>query len=287
MGMDKKMLTPAEITNYVEEVGIKKANNKVAQTLLLATLAGMFIAMGAYGASMASHSITNIGVQKAVAGVVFPVGLLFVLICGAELFTGNALLSIAWAEKKITLGQMFKNLTLVFIGNFIGSIIIATLIFYAGLLSTGTLGGYAIKVAATKASIPFGQALASGILCNIIVCFCVWGTYAAKDVTGKVLMGFIPIFVFVISGYEHVVANMYYFTIGLLAKTNAAFIEASHVTPEKLSHLTIGGIFNNIIPVTIGNIIGGAVFVGLAYWAIYKYIPSKKVVNTHKEKMSA
>lgn len=286
--MDKKMLTPPEITNYVEEVGIKKANNKTAQTLLLAILAGMFIAMGAYGASMASHSITNnVGVQKVVAGVVFPVGLLFVLICGAELFTGNALLSIAWAEKKITLGQMFKNWTLVFIGNFIGSIIIAALIFYAGLLSTGTLGGYAIKVAATKASISFGPALASGILCNIIVCFCVWGTYAAKDVTGKVLMGFVPIFVFVISGYEHVVANMYYFTIGLLAKTNAAFIEASHVTPEKLSHLTVGGIFNNLIPVTIGNIIGGAVFVGLAYWAIYKYIPSKNVIETHKEKMSA
>ncbi|MEG0771802.1 formate/nitrite transporter family protein [Clostridium sp.] len=285
--MDKKMLTPSEITNYVEEVGIKKANNKIAQTLLLATLAGMFIAMGAYGASMASHSITNIGLQKTVAGIVFPVGLLFVLICGAELFTGNALLSIAWAEKKITFGQMFKNWTLVFVGNFIGSIIIASLIFYAGLLSTGTLGGYAIKVAATKASISFGQALASGILCNIIVCFCVWGTYAAKDVTGKVLMGFIPIFVFVISGYEHVVANMYYFTIGLFAKTNAAFIEASHVTPEKLSHLTIGGIFNNLIPVTIGNIIGGAVFVGLAYWAIYKYIPSKNVIEARKEKMSA
>lgn len=284
--MDKKMLTPAEITDYVEEVGIKKANNKSMQTLLLATLAGIFIALGAYGSSMASHSVTNVGLQKTVAGVVFPVGLLFVLICGAELFTGNALLSIAFAEKKITLGQMLKNWTLVFIGNFIGCIIIALLVFNAGLLSTGTLGGYAIKVAATKASLPFGQALASGILCNIIVCFCVWGSYAAKDVAGKVLMGFIPIFVFVISGYEHVVANMYYFSIGLLAKSNEAFVELSHVAPEKLSHLTVGGIFNNIIPVTIGNIIGGAVFVGLAYWAIYKYIPSKKDVKK-QEKLSA
>ncbi|WP_291571564.1 formate/nitrite transporter family protein [Clostridium sp. UBA4548] len=284
--MDKKMLTPAEITDYVEEVGIKKANNKTMQTLLLAILAGAFIAMGAYGASMASHSVTNVGLQKTVAGLVFPVGLLFVLICGAELFTGNALLSIALAEKKITVGQVIKNWTLVFVGNFIGSIIIAVLIFNAGLLSTGTLGGYAIKVAATKASLSFGQALSSGILCNIIVCFCVWGSYAAKDVSGKVLMGFIPIFVFVISGYEHVVANMYYFTIGLLAKTNEAFVELSHVTPEKLSHLTVGGIFNNIIPVTIGNIIGGAVFVGLTYWAIYKYIPSKKEVKS-QEKMSA
>jgi len=286
--MDKKMLTPAEVTDYVEEVGYKKANNPVMQTLFLGIAAGMFIAMGAYGASMASHSITNVGVQKVVAGVVFPVGLLFVLLCGAELFTGNALLSIAVAQKRITLGQMFKNLTLVFIGNFIGSIIIASLVFYSGFLSTGTLGGYAIKVAATKASLHFGPALASGILCNIIVCFCVWGTYTAKDVTGKVLMGFIPIFVFVISGYEHVVANMYYFTIGLFAKTNPAFIEASHVTPEKLEHLTVTGIFNNIIPVTIGNIIGGAVFVGLLYWFIYKYIPSKNVVQTKtKDKMSA
>jgi formate/nitrite transporter len=281
--MDKKMLTPAEITDYVEKVGIEKANNNWMKTLLLAILAGMFIAMGAYGSTMASHSVTNVGLQKAVAGLVFPVGLLFVLICGAELFTGNALLSIAWAEKKITAWQMVRNWIIVFVGNFIGSIIIAALVYYSGFLSVGTLGGYAVKVAATKASLSFGPALASGILCNIMVCLSVWGSYAAKDITGKVMMGFIPIFVFVISGYEHVVANMYYFTIGLLAKTNEAFIEASHVAPEKLSHLTVGGIFNNILPVAIGNITGGALFVGLAYWAIYRYIPSKNVVEV-KEK---
>jgi len=180
---------------------------------------------------------------------------------------------------------MFRNWTLVWIGNFIGSAFIAILVFEAGLLSTGTVGGYAVKVAATKASIGFVPAIASGILCNVIVCVCVWGTYAAKDVIGKIFMGFFPIFAFVISGFEHCVANMFYFSIGLLAKTNPAFVEASHASAEKLDNLTIGGIFNNLIPVTIGNIIGGAVCVGLAYWFIYRKCNKKKIVI--KEKLSA
>ena len=267
--MDKKMLSPEEVCRYVEEVGIKKANNKPMQTLLLGILAGMFIALGAYASTVASHGITDPGIQKFVAGIVFPVGLIMVLICGSELFTGNSLLSIAWAQKKISTGQMLRNWFIVWIGNFIGAFLIAALIFASGLLSTGTVGGYAVKVAATKASIGFGPAIASGILCNIIVCLSVWGTYAAKDVTGKVLMGFFPIFAFIIAGFEHCVANMYYFSIGLLAKTNPMFIETSHVAIEKLDNLSVIGIFNNLIPVTIGNIIGGAFCIGIIYWIIY------------------
>lgn len=267
--MDKKMLSPEEVCRYVEEVGIKKANNRPMQTLLLGILAGIFISLGAYASTVASHGITDPGIQKFVAGIVFPVGLIMVLICGSELFTGNSLLSIAWAQKKISTGQMLRNWGIVWIGNFIGAFLIAALIFASGLLSTGTVGGYAVKVAATKASIGFGPAIASGILCNIIVCLSVWGTYAAKDVTGKVLMGFFPIFAFVIAGFEHCVANMYYFSIGLLAKTNPMFIETSHVAIEKLDNLSVIGIFNNLIPVTIGNIIGGAFCIGIIYWIIY------------------
>lgn len=284
--MNKSMLTPVEITEYVEGVGIKKANNKTVQTILLAILAGVFIALGAYGSSVASHSIDNVGLQKVVAGTVFPVGLMLVLICGAELFTGNSLLSIAWAEKKITTSQMLKNWVLVFIGNFIGAILIAVLVNAAGLLNTGNVGGYAIKVAATKANLGFGAALASGVLCNVIVCLSVWGSYAAKDVTGKVLMGFFPIFAFVIAGFEHCVANMYYFSIGLLAKMNPVFVEASHVAPEKLENLNILGVFKNLLPVTLGNIIGGAVLIGLTYWFIYKGSSPKQVVKSEK-KLSA
>lgn len=267
--MDKKMLSPEEVCRYVEEVGIKKANNRPMQTLLLGILAGIFISLGAYASTVASHGITDPGIQKFVAGIVFPVGLIMVLICGSELFTGNSLLSIAWAQKKISTGQMLRNWGIVWIGNFIGAFLIAALIFASGLLSTGTVGGYAVKAAATKASIGFGPAIASGILCNIIVCLSVWGTYAAKDVTGKVLMSFFPIFAFIISGFEHCVANMYYFSIGLLAKTNPMFIETSHVAIEKLDNLSVMGIFNNLIPVTIGNIIGGAFCIGIIYWIIY------------------
>ena len=275
--MDKKMLSPEEVCRYVEEVGIKKANNKPMQTLLLGILAGMFIALGAYASTVASHGITDPGIQKFVAGIVFPVGLIMVLICGSQLFTGNSLLSIAWAQKKISTGQMLRNWFIVWIGNFIGAFLIAALIFASGLLSTGTVGGYAVKVAATKASIGFGPAIASGILCNIIVCLSVWGTYAAKDVTGKVLMGFFPIFAFIIAGFEHCVANMYYFSIGLLAKTRPMFVETSHVAIEKLDNLSVVGIFNNLIPVTIGNVIGGAFCIGIIYWIIY--IKTNKSTN--------
>ncbi|MEG0307733.1 MAG: formate/nitrite transporter family protein [Clostridium sp.] len=277
--MDKKMLSPEEITTYAEEVGVKKVSNRWMQTLILGILAGMFIALGGYAAAVASHGIADPGIQKAIAGTVFPVGLILVLICGAELFTGNSLLSVAWAQKRITTKQVVKNWSLVWIGNFIGAIFIAILVFYSGLLSTGTVGGYVIKVAANKASLGFGQALASGVLCNIIVCLGVWGSYAAKDVSGKILMSFFPIFAFVISGAEHCVANMYYFTIGLLAKMNPQFVEISHVSSEKIDNLNLVGIFGNIVPVTIGNIIGGSICVGLVYWFIYKKTNVKNTIN--------
>lgn len=267
--MDKKMLSPEEVCRYVEEVGIKKANNRPMQTLLLGILAGTFISLGAYASTVVSYGINNSGIQRLVAGIVFPFGLIMVLICGAELFTGNSLLSIACAEKKISMGQMFRNWFIAWVGNFIGTLFVATLIFASGLLSTGTVGGYVIKIAAAKASIGFGSAIASGILCNIIVCLGVWGSYAAKDVTGKVLISFFSIFTFVIAGFEHCVANMYYFSIALLAKTNVAFVEASHVSVEKLDKLSIEGAFNNLIPVTMGNIIGGAFCIGIIYWIIY------------------
>lgn len=271
--MEKNILTPAEIYEETVYVGVKKGKNHFIQTLILGILAGSFIALGAFAAATASHSIENVGLAKLVAGTVFPVGLMLVLVCGAELFTGNILLSVAAFERKITLRQMLKNWTIVYFGNMFGAVVIAFLIYNAGLLdaNSGAVGGYAIKVAANKAGLSFTKALASGILCNFIVCLSVWGTYAAKDVTGKVLMSFFPIMAFVISGFEHSVANMYYFSIGLMAKINPAYAEVSHVTPEKLAKLDIYHVIGNLIPVTLGNIIGGALFVGLAYWGVFKY----------------
>ncbi|GAA0127054.1 formate/nitrite transporter family protein [Clostridium sp. CTA-19] len=283
--MSKNMLSPLEVTEYVEEVGVKKAKNKSIQTLFLGILAGAYIALGAFGSAVASHSVTNFGLQKTVAGLVFPVGLLLVLICGAELFTGNCLLSVAVAQKRISIKDMAKNLLIVFIGNFIGTVLIALLVYGAGLLdfNSGAVGGYAIKVATGKVNLTVSQALFSGILCNIIVCLAVWGSYTAKDISGKVLMGFIPIFVFIISGFEHCVANMYYLTIGLLAKGNPVYVEASHQTAEKLANLNVMGIIHNLIPVTIGNIIGGSVLIGLTYWFIYKKSEkNKEIIKENK-----
>ncbi|GAA0117085.1 formate/nitrite transporter family protein [Clostridium senegalense] len=283
--MSKNMLSPLEVTEYVEEVGVKKAKNKSIQTLFLGILAGAYIALGAFGSAVASHSVTNFGLQKTVAGLVFPVGLLLVLICGAELFTGNCLLSVAVAQKRISIKDMAKNLLIVFIGNFIGTVLIALLVYGAGLLdfNSGAVGGYAIKVATGKVNLTITQALFSGILCNIIVCLAVWGSYTAKDISGKVLMGFIPIFVFIISGFEHCVANMYYLTIGLLAKGNPVYVEASHQTAEKLANLNVMGIIHNLIPVTIGNIIGGSILIGLTYWFIYKKSEkNKEIVKENK-----
>ncbi|MBZ9685267.1 formate/nitrite transporter family protein [Clostridium estertheticum] len=277
--MEKPMLSPKEICNYVEAMGIKKANNKFEQTFILGILAGAFIAIGGFAAAMASHSIENVGVAKLVSGIVFPVGLMLVLICGAELFTGNCLLTVAYAQKKITLKKMLKNWTIVYFANFLGAFIIVVLIYYSGLLSTngGKLGGYVIKVAANKCALTFTQAFTSGILCNIVVSLAVWGSYAAKDVVGKVFISFFPIMAFVIAGFEHCVANMYYLLLGVFAKTNPNYIELSHQTAEKIGNINFIHVVQNLIPSTLGNIVGGGIFVGIAYWLVYMKATPKVV----------
>ncbi|TDT61163.1 formate/nitrite transporter family protein [Fonticella tunisiensis] len=274
--MEKRMLLPAEVCEETIKTGIKKTKNDIFQTIILAIMAGAFIAIGGFASSAASHSIKNVGLSKLVSGAIFPVGLILILICGAELFTGNTLLSIALIERRITLKGLLKNWTLVYVGNLIGTLIIAFIIFEAGLFATnfGLLGGYAIKVAANKGGLTFGTAFASGILCNFVVCLAVWGASAAKDVVGKIFMAWFPIMAFVISGFEHSVANMYYFSSGMLAKLNPEFVKASGLSSEKLANVDLIHAVNNLIPVTLGNIIGGAVFVGAAYWIAYKHAPS-------------
>lgn len=282
--MEKPMLNPSETCNYVASVGIKKANNQFVQTLILGVLAGAFIAIGGFSAAMASHSIENVGVAKLVAGIVFPVGLILVLICGAELFTGNCLLTVAYAQKKITLKKMLRNWTIVYFANFLGAFIIVVLIYYSGLLGTngGKLGGYVIKVAANKCGLTFTQAFTSGILCNFVVSLAVWGSYAAKDVVGKVFVSFFPIMAFVIAGFEHCVANMYYLLLGVFAKANPAYVELSHQTAEKVANINFTHIVQNMIPATLGNIVGGGIFVGIAYWLVYMNVTPKEIHNKQK-----
>jgi len=278
--MGKIILSPKEIYEYVEGVGVNKCRNRAMQTLFLGILAGMFIALGGFAAGVASHSIQNYGVAKLVAGSIFPVGLILVLLCGAELFTGNNLLTVAYFENRITLKEVLKNWVIVFFGNLIGALIISTLLYLSGSLESdgGLVGAYFIKVASKKVSLSFGQALASGILCNILVCIAVWGSYAAKDTAGKVLMGFLPIMAFIIAGFEHCVANMFYLSAALFAKSNDAIVALYHGPMGKLDKIDIAHIINNLIPVTIGNIVGGGIIIAGLYCVIYK--KKEKINNT-------
>lgn len=271
------MFSPKEVAQNVIGIGKMKATNAPAKLFLLGILAGMFIALAAVGANTASSVIENASAAKLVGACIFPVGLAMVLLAGSELFTGNNLIIVAVLEKEVTVGQMLKNWLFVYVGNFVGSMLVAVLINASGQLDLfgGALAVTTMKVAATKASLNFGKALVLGILCNFLVCIAVWISFAAKTVVCKMAGIFMPIMLFVLAGFEHSVANMYYVPSGLLALGNYADAAAGIAN---IGNLTWGNFFvNNLIPVTIGNIIGGVVLVGMMYWAIYlKKSPAEK-----------
>jgi formate/nitrite transporter len=268
-----------ETAEIAVEAGIKKANTSVLKLLLLGVLAGAFIALGAHAAAMAMHGVTNVGLARFIAGCVFPTGLILIVIVGGELFTGNCLMVEALCAGRIGLGAWLRNLVLVYIGNFIGSIFIVGLLFAANAFnySDGALGALAIKTAVGKTGLSFPTALASGILCNILVCLAVLSAFSAKDVIGKIFAIWFPIMAFVTAGFEHCIANMYYIPAGILAALNPSFAakatELYGYTPETFASLDVLAFLGNILPVTIGNIIGG-VLVGLATFAAFK---SKKL----------
>lgn len=279
MTMDNNFLTPPEIVDFAEDAGVKKASFPFERTMLLSFMAGVFIALASVGSNIISHNIEDIGLAKYLAGLIFPTGLILVVVAGAELFTGNNLISVALLAGKVKWSKYLGNLSLVWLGNLIGSVFIALLIYMSGQLdySEGLLGAYTIKVASTKTSLSFTQAFTSGILCNLLVCLAVWMSYAAKDIAGKVLAIFFPIWLFIASGYEHSVANMYYLSAGLMAKSSSSFaIKAANeleVSSDILNNLSIMNAFtDNLIPVTLGNLVGGALFIGAWYWWAYKRV---------------
>lgn len=266
------MFTPAEVANNVISIGKAKAGNKPYKLFLLGILAGMFIALAAVGANTASCTIANASVGKLVGACIFPVGLLMVLVAGSELFTGNNLIIVSVLTGDVKWGAMLKNWVIVYLGNFVGSMLVALLVVYAGQFNLfgGALAVTTISVATGKASLAFGPAILKGILCNFLVCIAVWISFAAKSVGGKLAGIYLPIMLFVLAGFEHSVANMYYVPAGLLAKMNPTALAAATDAGIAVDQLTWGNFFiNNLIPVTIGNIIGGAVLVGVMYWAIY------------------
>ena len=253
-----------------------KTKYKIWQVAILAMLAGAFIAIGGSSSSAATFAIENPGLAKCLAGCIFPVGLMLVVFMGAELFTGDCLMIAGVANKRITAGAMIRVLVTVFIFNLIGSLIVVFVCYGAGLLDLGSkaLAASAIKTAYGKMNLSFLKAFCSGIMCNILVCFAVLFAGEATDAIGKIFGCFFPIWAFVIAGYEHCVANMYYIPMGLLAKSNTAYAEAAinaGMTAEQLNSMTIGGFFiNNLIPVTLGNIVGGMVFVALPLYFVNK-----------------
>lgn len=270
-------LTPPEIVAYTEDAGCKKATMTLRRTMFLSFLAGVFIALAAVGSNMIGHSFRDIGIAKYLGGLIFPTGLILVVVAGAELFTGNNLISVACLAKKVKWTVYAKNLLLVWLGNLVGSVFIALLIYFSGQLdySAGALGAYTLKVAVMKVNLTFIQAFTSAVMCNMLVCLAVWMAYAAKDIAGKCLVIFFPIWLFIACGFEHSVANMYYLSSGLLSTLHPVYIETAQMlyglTPGQLAELTVESMFIvNLIPVTLGNLVGGGLFVGAWYWWAHK-----------------
>lgn len=266
------LFTPAEIARNYVAIGKGKVNTPVLKMFILAILAGSFIGLGGVGAATAAVGVQPASVGKLISGCIFPGGLTMVLMAGSELFTGNCLLTIPLLEKEITLKGMLKNWVVVYFGNMIGGFLVAAGIVYSNQISMFD-NGMAVSVistAAAKCTLSFGEAFLRGIFCNYLVCLAVWVAFAAKDVAGKILGLFFPILIFVICGFEHCVANMYYISAGLFAKGIPVYAQAAAQAGVDINVINWGNFFvTNLIPVTLGNIVGGGICVGLVYWFLY------------------
>ena len=280
MGTDNYYSVKEDVQKYID--GCKtKMNVRTQKVFGRAVLAGMMIAFGASASNVAAHAVTNVGLSRLVAGCVFPVGLMMVVLLGAELFTGDCLMAMGNAEGACTIWDLIKFLFVVYVGNFVGSILLAVVNVISGQLnySSGLLGAYTIKVAMGKVNMSFGQALCSGILCNILVCAAVLMAMCARDIVGKLFACFFTIMLFVVAGYEHGIANMYYIPAGLIAARNQNYVQVAMdtygYTADQLASLNLYGFFvKNLVPVTIGNIIGGAVL-GLILLYLHGYDKKK------------
>lgn len=266
---------PPAMAQKAEDAGVAKANLGKWRMLALAILAGAFIAMGAiFATTTTAGSTLPFGITKLVGGLVFCLGLILVVIAGAELFTGNNLIVMAWASGKVSTTKLLRNWVIVYVGNFIGSILTAFMMLLSGqyLFGSGAIGLNALNIANAKLNLGFGQAIVLGIFCNALVCLAVWLCMSARTTMDKILAIIFPITAFVAAGFEHSIANMYFIPMGLFIKSSApaAFWGDIGKTAGDYASLTWGNFFlANLLPVTLGNIIGGTVMVGLVYWFIY------------------
>jgi formate transporter len=282
-------LLPVDMAAKAEQLGVRKVNLKWVNMFALAVLAGAFIALGAIFATTVSAgsfsstlpetpgAVTTAwppGFVRLLSGTAFTLGLILVLVGGAELFTGNNLIVMAWANRKVSTGLLLKNWVIVYLGNFVGALATVVIMFFTRqyTFNGGAIGFQALNVANTKSGLDFVQAIALGIMCNALVCMAVWLTYSARSTTDKIMAIIPPIAAFVAAGFEHSVANMYFIPMGLIIKLGdpAFYAQAVIKTGKDFASLDVTNMFvNNLIPVTIGNIIGGAILVGVVYWFIY------------------
>ena len=270
-------LKPAETLEALMKAAELKASMPLKRLIIFGIFAGAYIAFAGAGANMASFNLLadpeTFGLGKILSGTIFTVGLMLVVLGGAELFTGNTTMIAAVSEKRITASSMLKNWIIVYICNFIGGVLIAFMVYYSGGLNAGNglLGAMTVKIASGKVSLGFGQALVSGILCNWLVCMAVWLSTGAQTTVGKIFSIFFPIWLFVTAGFEHSVANMFFIPAGIFASGNELFVSLSGVSRDVLSGLNWSGmLINNLLPVTIGNIIGGSVCVAMGYYTALK-----------------
>ena len=261
------MNPPSEIYQQQIAAGIKKASLPLGRMILLGLLAGACIAFGAATSNMAAFGVKDYGLARLVAGAVFPVGLILIVLVGAELFTGNNLMEMAWAERKIPTGRLLRNLAWVWLANLAGSVAIAAIVRGSGEWGAagGALGAYTIKVAAGKAALAPEAAICSGVLCNVLVCLAILAAGSSKQTIGKIFAIWFPIMAFVLGGFEHSVANMYYLPAGLMAKAVPAYAAKAVEGGVDLGALTVANAARNLLFVTIGNLVGGMFFVA-ALW---------------------
>ena len=262
---------PADMARRAEASAIRKGNRDFITAFFLAVQAGSFIAFGsALFTSAVQDSSLGLGLTRLIGGMTFSLGLILVIVAGADLFTGDTLMVMACLSRKITVRQMLRSWTIVFFGNLAGSLAIVMLVSLSGHWVAGEneVGLKALSIANAKVNLTCIQAFSSGMLCNILVCLAIWLCHGCRSVTDKILAILFPITAFVAMGFEHSIANMYFIPAGLLLKTNPEIVGL--MQGVDLSNLTVSGfLFKNLIPVVSGNMVGGAIFVGAVYWVLY------------------
>ncbi|MGE0145282.1 MAG: formate/nitrite transporter family protein [Planctomycetota bacterium] len=270
-------LLPRAMAQRAEDVGVRKAGLGVLETFTLAVLAGAFIGLGGvFSTTVVAGTADALpyGVQRLLAGSSFSLGLILVLVGGAELFTGNAMMVMAWASRRIRLRALLRNWGIVFLGNAVGAVATAWMVFQSGQhhFGHGAVGRAALKIAASKQDHEFVAAFVLGVLCNALVCLAVWSSFSARSTIDRIAAVVLPVTAFVAAGFEHSIANLYFVPLGLMLRADPGCAElvASSGLGESLARLTIGDfLLANLLPVTFGNLIGGAVLVASTYWVIY------------------